>query len=190
MEKRKQTCFRDEIRKSLIFHALAPCFISLVVLLLVFTAVGSQQIIRKSSTMLEHFSREFEGVIDSYVDGNKKMAGELDVERFKGQPSYKTEAVSDIYRFLNSQVYRGDYYLFDQERNLVFSTNNQAGVIQYIGNYLPWNTTDQNDSKNDCIFIYDNTGVDGRALPAWLMFQTVVKDGRLPLAMRLKPCGL
>ena len=129
--------------------------------------------------MLEHFSREFEGVIDSYVDGNKKMAGELDVERFKGQPSYKTEAVSDIYRFLNSQVYRGDYYLFDQERNLVFSTNNQAGVIQYIGNYLPWNTTDQNDSKNDCIFIYDNTGVDGRALPAWLMFQTVVKDGRL-----------
>ena len=179
MEKRKQTCFRDEIRKSLIFHALAPCFISLVVLLLVFTAVGSQQIIRKSRAMLEHFSAEFEGVIDSYVDENKKMAGELDVELFKGQPSYKTEAVSDIYRFLNGQVYRGDYYLFDQERNLVFSTNSQPNVIQYIGNYLPWNTTDQNDSKNDCIFIYDNTVIDGRALPAWLMFQTVVKDGRL-----------
>ena len=179
MEKRKQTCFRDEIRKSLIFHALAPCFISLVVLLLVFTAVGSQQIIRKSRAMLERFSAEFEGVIDSYVDENKKMAGELDVELFKGQPSYKTEAVSDIYRFLNGQVYRGDYYLFDQERNLVFSTNSQPNVIQYIGNYLPWNTTDQNDSKNDCIFIYDNTVIDGRALPAWLMFQTVVKDGRL-----------
>ena len=179
MKKRKQTCFRDEIRKSLIFHALAPCFISLVVLLLVFTAVGSQQIIRKSRAMLEHFSAEFEGVIDSYVDENKKMAGELDVELFKGQPSYKTEAVSDIYRFLNGQVYRGDYYLFDQERNLVFSTNSQPNVIQYIGNYLPWNTTDQNDSKNDCIFIYDNTVIDGRALPAWLMFQTVVKDGRL-----------
>lgn len=179
MEKRKQTCFRDEIRKSLIFHALAPCFISLVVLLLVFTAVGSQQIIRKSRAMLEHFSAEFEGVIDSYVDENKKMAGELDVELFKGRPSYKTEAVSDIYRFLNGQVYRGDYYLFDQERNLVFSTNSHPNVIQYIGNYLPWNTTDQNDSKNDCIFIYDNTVIDGRALPAWLMFQTVVKDGRL-----------
>ena len=179
MKKRKQTCFRDEIRKSLIFHALAPCFISLVVLLLVFTAVGSQQIIRKSRTMLEHFSAEFEDVIDSYVDENKEMAGELDVELFKGHPSYKTEAVSDIYRFLNSQVYRGDYYLFDQERNLVFSTNSQPNVIQYIGNYLPWNTTDQNDSKNDCIFIYDNTVIDGRALPAWLMFQTVVKDGRL-----------
>ena len=129
--------------------------------------------------MLEHFSAEFEGVIDSYVDENKKMAGELDVELFKGRPSYKTEAVSDIYRFLNGQVYRGDYYLFDQERNLVFSTNSQPNVIQYIGNYLPWNTTDQNDSKNDCIFIYDNTVIDGRALPAWLMFQTVVKDGSL-----------
>ena len=179
MKKRKQTCFRDEIRKSLIFHALAPCFISLVVLLLVFTAVGSQQIIRKSRTMLEHFSGEFEGVIDSYVDENKRMAGELDVEQFKGLPTYKTEAVSEIYRFLNGQVYRGDYYLFDRDRNLVFSTNSQSNVIQYIGNYLPWNTTDQNDSKNDCIFIYDNTVIDGRALPAWLMFQTVVKDGRL-----------
>ena len=179
MEKRKQTCFRDEIRKSLIFHALAPCFISLVVLLLVFTAVGSQQIIRKSRTMLEHFSGEFEGVIDSYVDENKRMAGELDVEQFKGLPTYKTEAVSEIYRFLNGQVYRGDYYLFDRDRNLVFSTNSQSNVIQYIGNYLPCNTTEQNDSKNDCIFIYDNTVIDGRALPAWLMFQTVVKDGRL-----------
>lgn len=179
MKKRKQTCFRDEIRKSLIFHALAPCFISLVVLLLVFTAVGSQQIIRKSRTMMEHFSREFEGVIDSYVDENKRMAGELDMELFKAQPAYKTESVSEIYRFLNGQVYRGDYYLFDQERNLVFSTNSQANVIQYIGNYLPWNTTDQNDSKNDCIFIYDNTVIDGRSLPAWLMFQTVVKGGRL-----------
>ena len=193
MKKRKQTCFRDEIRKSLIFHALAPCFISLVVLLLVFTAVGSQQIIRKSRTMLEHFSGEFEGVIDSYVDENKRMAGELDVEQFKGLPTYKTEAVSEIYRhscankawlksFLSSPsnfTYRGDYYLFDRDRNLVFSTNSQSNVIQYIGNYLPWNTTDQNDSKNDCIFIYDNTVIDGRALPAWLMFQTVVKDGRL-----------
>ena len=193
MKKRKQTCFRDEIRKSLIFHALAPCFISLVVLLLVFTAVGSQQIIRKSRTMLEHFSGEFEGVIDSYVDENKRMAGELDVEQFKGLPTYKTEAVSEISRhscankawlksFLSSPsnfTYRGDYYLFDRDRNLVFSTNSQSNVIQYIGNYLPWNTTDQNDSKNDCIFIYDNTVIDGRALPAWLMFQTVVKDGRL-----------
>ena len=176
MKKRKQTCFRDEIRKSLIFHALAPCFISLVVLLLVFTAVGSQQIIRKSRTMLEHFSGEFEGVIDSYVDENKRMAGELDVEQFKGLPSYKTEAVSEIYRFLNGQVYRGDYYLFDRDRNLVFSTNSQSNVIQYIGNYLPWNTTDQNDSKNDCIFIYDNTVIDERDLPAWLRVQTVVKD--------------
>ena len=97
MEKRKQTCFRDEIRKSLIFHALAPCFISLVVLLLVFTAVGSQQIIRKSRAMLEHFSAEFEGVIDSYVDENKKMAGELDVELFKGRPSFSVPWACSVF---------------------------------------------------------------------------------------------
>ncbi|GLC78214.1 sensor histidine kinase [Lacrimispora brassicae] len=179
MEKRKQTCFRDEIRKSLIFHALVPCFISLVVLLLVFTALGSQQIIRKSKTMMAHFSGEFEGVITSYVDENKKMAQELDMKFFKGQSSYKTEAVSGIYRFLNGQDYRGNYYLFDEDRNVVFSTDSQTNVVQYIGNYLPWNTIDQKYSKKDCIFIYDNTVIDGRALPAWLMFETVVKDGKL-----------
>lgn len=179
MEKRKQTCFRDEIRKSLIFHALVPCFISLVVLLLVFTALGSQQIIRKSKTMMAHFSGEFEGVITSYVNENKKMARELDMKFFKGQPSYKTEAVSGIYRFLNGQDYRGNYYLFDEDRNVVFSTDNQANVVQYIGNYLQWNTIDQKYSKKDCIFIYDNTVIDGRALPAWLMLETVVKDGKL-----------
>jgi two-component system sensor histidine kinase YesM len=179
MEKRKQTCFRDEIRKSLIFHALVPCFISLVVLLLVFTALGSQQIIRKSRTMLAHFSGEFEGVITSYVEMNKKMAQELDMESFQGKPSYKTETVSGIYRFLNGQSYRGNYYLFDENRNVVFSTDSRANVVQYIGNYLPWNTTDQKYSKNDCIFIYDSTVIDGRALPAWLIFETVVKDGTL-----------
>ena len=71
-------------------------------------------------------SGEFEGVIDSYVDENKKDGRELDVEQFKGLSSYKTEAVSEIYRFLNGQVYRGDYYLFDRDRNLVFSTNSQS----------------------------------------------------------------
>ena len=99
MKKRKQTCFRDEIRKSLIFHALTPCFISLVVLLLVFTAVGSQQIIRKSRTMLEHFPGSLRGVIDSYVDENKKgWQGSWTWNSLKGLPSYKTEAVSEIYR--------------------------------------------------------------------------------------------
>lgn len=179
MEIRRQTCFRDEIRKSLIFHALAPCFISLVVLLMVFTAMGSQQIIGKSRTMMTCFSEEFEGVITGYVDENRQAVDRLDMERFKGESSYKTEAVSAIYRFLNSQDYRGNYYLFDRDRDLVFSTENDANVIQYIGNYLSWNTTDQNGSKNNCIFIYDNTVIDGRALPAWLMFETVMCDGRL-----------
>lgn len=179
MEKRRQTCFRDEIRKSLIFHALVPCFISLLVLLMVFTALGSQQIIGKSRTMLAHFSGEFESVIASYVNENKKLAQELDIEVFKGTPAYKTEAVSGIYRFLNGQDYRGNYYLFDKDRKVVFSTDSQDNVVQYIGNYLPWNTTAQKYSKNDCIFIYDNSVIDGRALPAWLMFETVVKDGEL-----------
>ena len=75
-------------------------------LLLVFTAVGSQQIIGRAGPCWSTFPGEFEGVIDSYVDENKRMAGELDVEQFKGLSSYKTEAVSEIYRFLNGQVYR------------------------------------------------------------------------------------
>lgn len=179
MERRKQTCFRDEIRKSLIFHALAPCFISLLVLLLVFTVLGAQQVIRKSRIMLNRFSAEFQDVITSYIDENKALAEELDLEQFRELPSYRTEAVSAIYQFLNSQDYRGNYYLFDQNKNLVYSTDSQDNVIHYIGSYLTWNITDQRNSKNDCIFIYDNTAIDGRALPAWLMFKPVIKDGRL-----------
>lgn len=179
MEKRKQTCFRDEIRKSLIFHALAPCFISMLALLLVFTALGTQQIIGKSRQMLEHFSQEFELVIDGYVEQNRQLAGNLNVNFFKKQASYKTEAVSGIYRFLNSQEYRGSYYLFDRDRNPVFSTDSQPQVIQYIGNYLFWNTGNRMESKSSCVFIYDNTVVDGRAIPAWLMLETVIKDGEL-----------
>lgn len=179
MEKKKQTCFRDEIRKSLIFHALAPCFISLLVFLLVFTVLGSRQITGKSRQMLEQFSGEFEAAVTNYVDQNQTLAGELDIERLKEQTSCKIETVSGVYRFLNSQEYRGNYYLFDKNRNSVFSTDSKPQVIQYIGNYLFWNTKNQMENKSSCVLIYDNTMIDGKAIPAWLMLETVVKDGQL-----------
>lgn len=179
MGKQRQLCFRDEIRKSLIFHALVPCFASLLMLLLLFTVFGSQQIIRKCRLMLGQFSADFELVITRYADKNRELAETLDVERFARQSSYRTAAVSDIYRFLNSQDYKGSYYLFDGERNSMFSTDGQANITEQVGNYLSWNTQEQGQSKSSCVFVYDNAMIDGRAIPAWLMAETIVRDGKI-----------
>lgn len=179
MGKRKQTCFRDEIRKSLIFHALAPCVFSLVVLVLIFTVLGSRQIIEKSKGMLKEFSQEFQVVLAGYVKENRDIAEQVDIDLFLESPPYQTEAVSRIYRFLNGQEYRGDYYLFDRDKKVAFSTENQRNVIQYIGNYLSWNMAESLSGKRDVVFIYDNTSMGDKALPAWFIFRTVVKEGRI-----------
>ena len=173
--KKKTTCFRDEIRRSLIVYALAPCMLSLLFLVFVFAGVGTIQIMYKSKQEGQHFAEEFSWSINDYVQEGNKIRRTLDLESFAELADYRTDVLSDLYQFLNEQAFRGDFYLFDEYKNNVFSTNRDKTVVSYMSNCL--GSTKEDEADRDFVFLYDVHTVGGESSPMWCMFSPIMKDG-------------
>lgn len=176
--KRKSVCFRDEIRKSLIVHALAPCILSLIVLGGLFAAVGFLQIVGKNNRVRQRFSKEYEALINQYAKENDAISRSISLKQFSQSSSYRVAAVSGIYQFLNRQKIRGDFYLFDQDKRPVFSTQGSEEEAGYIGNYMAERDLDHN-GRSGIVFIYNAPEPGGKAVPAWLIVSPVMMDGRV-----------
>lgn len=176
--KKKPVCFRDEIRKSLIIHALVPCILSLIALGGLVAAVGFWQIGEKNTRVLKHYSKEYEALINQYVDENDKICQTVDLERFSRSPSYRVSVVSGIYEFLGRQETRGDFYLFDRDRQLIFSTRKNETKAGFLGSYMteyPNGTEEAGGSR--LVFLYHEHDPDNETVPAWLIFRPVLSDG-------------
>lgn len=171
MKQRKELYFRDELRKVLIFHTLTPWFISFIILILVFSFIGAKQIIKKNNLILKEHSINIEKLIDSYVDKSEILAIEIDIEKFINESNYKTEEISKIYNFLNSKEYRGEYYLFNNEKEIIFSTDNRKYLLNSISNCLDFSIR----NKKEYILIYNNE-VNSNKLPAFIIFKKIINN--------------
>lgn len=171
---KQQKYFRDELRKTLIVHALAPCILSLLLLVLGYTVFGFRQIIQQNKQTVQENSAVLSALFQSYVAEGRRLSQTLDPRAIERLPSRRVEMASQVYQFLNSQRTRGDFYLFDHERDCIFSTQSDPVSIQNISTYLLWNTGERKESNGgDIIFIYDIDQIGGDAVPAWLIFYTI-----------------
>lgn len=170
MKAKRQMSFRDEIRMVLIVNTLIPCIISLMVLILGFTMFGIWQISRQNEQAVERDSAMLSGLFHRYVEECGQLSRDLDICAVKNSPTCQAEMASRIYRFLNNQEIRGDFYLFDSDRSCVFSTLNDPVISRFISNYLPWGNEEQDLPGNgELAFVYDIRLGEASA-PAWLVF--------------------
>lgn len=177
--KKRQKYFRNEIRKTLIVHALAPCILSLIVLVLGFTVFGFRQIIQQNKQTVQENSSLLSALFQSYVTQGRHLSQTLDPRAIERSPSCRVEMASQVYQFLNSQETRGDFYLFDRWGSCIFSTQSSPASTQSISDYLLWNTGGEKTSDGgDIIFIYDIDQIGGDAVPAWLIFYPIRQGGQ------------
>ena len=142
--KKRQKYFRNELRKTLIVHALAPCILSLLLLVLGYTVFGFRQIVQQNKRAVQEHSNVLSALFQGYVTEGRRLSQTLDPRAIERSPSRRVEMASQVYQFLNSQQTRGDFYLFDHQRNCIFSTQSDPVSIQNISTYLLWNTGERN----------------------------------------------
>ena len=171
MNKNKQTSFKEEIRRSLVVHALAPCILSIVVLVLAFTVIGMGIITAKNKKSCREFSDFFSQVSEAYLKEADSIGESIDLGEFQNSVSYRVDIVSEIYEFLNTQSLRGDYYLFDQNGDVVFSTGQDPIIIQYIQNRLSMICRDED--KTELRFMYDSYNLNRTSSPLYIAFRKI-----------------
>lgn len=169
---KKQTSFKEEIRKSLISHALIPCILSIFVLIIAFTVVGLHLIAKKNIRTCKEFAAGFTELIEGYSKKAEEISGKISISDFRDRTRYRVEEVSEIYQFLNRQEIRGEYYLFDSEYNLLFSTANDSVVEGYVRNHLQGNRNDD-ESWNKMVFMYDNYNLRRKTPPSCVIFKKI-----------------
>lgn len=172
----RQTSFKEEIRKSLISHALVPCTLSILVLIIAFTAVGICLNSRKNVRAGAQFAAEFSQLIDAYSQEAETVSSRISIDAFHNQPKYRVDEVSEIYQFLNHQKIRGDFYLFDSGYQLLFTTNNDSVIEEYLRNHLKGNKNDE-ASWQKMVFMYDNWNLRRKTPPACVIFRKIKENG-------------
>lgn len=174
MKEEKQTCFRNEIRKSLIIHALAPCILSLIVLIMLFMLLGTHQVVKKSRDRNQSTAQELEVLIQNYQKGLEDSQDCM--KAYLMERSDLSSVAEAAYRFLNLQEERGDFYLFDEAFQPVFSTGIDRPLLETIQNYLRWSGNKQQGAGAEIHFLYDNRVPDQHEKPLWLIYRPLISE--------------
>lgn len=180
MNEKKTTGFRDEIRRSLIHHALVPCILSLTALVLIFMLIGFQQIKQKNLKASGEYAVKFETMMNDYIEKNREVCESINIPDFLADTSYRVDTVSDLYRFLSGRQIKADYYLFNCKKQNIFSTQSERSIVRYMEQYLLWGMSEwTGDKRKEVIFTYGKDNVGVRSEPIWAIFGPVMREGKI-----------
>ncbi len=172
----KHTSFKEELRKSLVSHALFPCVISIFLLIVSVAIIGFNLIERRSINSGSEFSEGLEALLDSYSEKAEELSFGISLKNFREVTDYKVAVISDIYQFLNRQEIRADFWLFDPSFNLVYSTNSDDSEMNYLYNYLIGQGESSSLWKKP-VFMYDNWQLGSSAEPSCIIFKRISHNG-------------
>ena len=172
---KKQISFKEELRRSLINHALLPFVLLTFAVVLTITAIGFSIIRKKNIDSAETYSKEFVQLIESYSKEADKISERLSVKLFLYQSEHRVNELTEIYGFLNKQEIRGEFYLFDAEFNQIFGTRDDNVLEEYLENHLRMNKNDE-DFWQSAGFMYDDWNLRRTTSPSCVIFRKIENE--------------
>lgn len=124
MEKMKGR-FKDEIRKSLILHALVPILCILCALLTAVFVLWGQSVVRQNEACSVETAADFERVVQAYAAQCDAFAAGCDPSRLAVDAAYRSQWSQELYRFVNHFSHRAEFYVLDAARNVVCASSQE-----------------------------------------------------------------
>ena len=166
-EVKKTKRFRDELLNTLMFHAMIPFIIALLVLVLLFAVIGSARARQEGEQLQEETGRLFAATYAAYRDKVYDLSYELDVPRFEAEPVYRANIIRNVADFIQQQTYRGSFYIFDKNYEVVYQGGN-AAFKEQLTTYLPYCTQE----RLGLIYAQDPSG--GSITAAWTIMRPII----------------
>ena len=170
-----KTSFKEELRKSLINHALLPFVLLVFAVVLIITVIGFFSINKKNNDAVERFSSEFEELINVYTLGADEVGQRILVDTFQSDTEYRVEELAKIYQFLNAQQIRGEFYLFDENFEVIFETTHDNVLEEYLQHHLRMKRNNETFWKN-MEFMYDDWNLLRDTYPSCIIFRKIESE--------------
>lgn len=169
---KKQTSFKEDLRRSLINHALIPFVCAVFIVIIVITVIGFYIISRKNIQTGNDFANAYTLWMESYSEEAEEISQRLELERFREDIGYRVAELEMVYHFLNQQDIRGEFYLYDADFQMIFSTDQDTVTAGYLIHYLKSNRSDKEFWKK-AEFMYDNWNLQRETPNSCLLFRKI-----------------
>lgn len=135
---RKVNHLKDELRRTFTLYALIPIFIiSLISFALAF-AYWNTSVLERTKTQLEVVCDSLESLISGYMEKADEIADFSDLSNLRGSQMRKVQMYQKIYEYTLQTGVDTDFYIFDEQMNMLISSKSQEPEFVQIAKNTTW----------------------------------------------------
>ncbi|RRJ15811.1 sensor histidine kinase [Lachnoanaerobaculum orale] len=174
----KKISFKEELKRSLIVHALTPCFILCIICVLGFILIASVNIYRNNNIYSLNSREKFESVLNSYIENTNHIANDINIEDFQSDKQYKVDVIEGVYNFLNQKSIKAQFYIFDNNLDILYSTERSEDKKNFIKYQVTGSKSNFLGDSSNIIYIYGGNGVDNTPISSYLIVKPIIRDDK------------
>lgn len=172
----KKISFKEELKRSLIVHALTPCFILCIICVLGFILIVFVNIYKNNNTYSLNSREKLESILNSYIENTNHIVDEVDIEDFQSNKQYKVDVIEGVYNFLNQKNIKAQFYIFDNNLDILYSTERSEDKKNLIKYQVTGSKSNFMGESSNIIYIYGGNGVDNTPISSYLIVKPIIRD--------------
>ena len=175
----KKISFKEELKRSLIVHALTPCFILCIICVLRFILIVFVNIYKNNNTYSLNSREKLESILNSYIENTNHIVDEVDIEDFQSNKQYKVDVIEGVYNFLNQKNIKAQFYIFDNNLDILYSTERSEDKKNLIKYQVTGSKSNFMGESSNIIYIYGGNGVDNTPISSYLIVKPIIRDDEI-----------
>lgn len=172
----KKISFKEELKRSLIVHALTPCFILCIICVLGFILIVFVNIYKNNNTYSLNSREKLESILNSYIENTNHIVNEVDIEDFQSNKQYKVDVIEGVYNFLNQKNIKAQFYIFNNNLDILYSTERSEDKKNLIKYQVTGSKSNFMGESSNIIYIYGGNGVDNTPISSYLIIKPIIRD--------------
>ena len=175
----KKISFKEELKRSIIVHALKPCFILCIICVLGFILIVFVNIYKNNNTYSLNSREKLESILISYIENTNHIVDEVDIEDFQSNKQYKVDVIEGVYNFLNQKNIKAQFYIFDNNLDILYSTERSEDKKNLIKYQVTGSKSNFMGESSNIIYIYGGNGVDNTPISSYLIVKPIIRDDEI-----------
>lgn len=172
----KKISFKEELKRSLIVHALTPCFILCIICVLGFILIVFVNIYKNNNTYSLNSREKLESILNSYIENTNHIAKDINIGNFQRNKQYKVDVIEGVYNFLNQKNIKAQFYIFDNNLDILYSTERSEDKKNLIKYQVTGSKSNFMGESSNIIYIYGGNGVDNTPISSYLIVKPIIRD--------------
>ena len=162
----KKISFKEELKRSLIVHALTPCFILCIICVLGFILIASVNIYRNNNIYALNSREKLERELNSYIENTSHIAKDINIGNFQRNKQYKVDVIEGVYNFLNQKNIKAQLYSTERSED-------KKNLIKY---QVTGSKSNFMGESSNIIYIYGGNRVDNTPISSYLIVKPIIRD--------------